>query len=84
MSLAGIGTVSMERGISNYSSTQIPQGQTCTVSYTPDPTSDYSVAWNNYFASDLGLTQISPGTYLLLNGPGQIVIYEDNIQVLSG
>jgi hypothetical protein len=83
LSRAGVGTVSMERGISNYSAIQIQQGETCTVSYTPDPTSDYSVAWNNYFANDMGLTELSPGKYLLLTGPGQIVVYQDNIEVVS-
>lgn len=82
MSRAGIGTVSMERGDSNYTLITVPAG-TCTVSYTPDRNSDYSIAWNNYFASDLGLTQSSPGTYILLTGPGQIVIYQDKIEVKS-
>jgi hypothetical protein len=83
LSQAGIGTVSMERGYSNYSSVQVPAGYVCTVGYTPDPTDDYSVAWNNYFANDMGLPVYSPGVYQLLTGPGQIVIYQDKIEVNS-
>jgi|SRR5208337_410373 len=83
ISRSGIGTVSMARGYSNYSSIQVPQGTVCTVSYTPDPTSDYSVAWNTYFSNGMGLAQSSPGVYTLLTGPGQIVVYQDQINVLS-
>jgi len=83
MARSGIGTVSMERGYSNYSSVQIPNGYVCTVSYTPDSTDDYSVAWNNYFANNMGLPVYAPGVYQLLTGPGQIVIYQDTIEVKS-
>lgn len=84
MARSGIGTVSMERGYSNYSSLQVPAGTTCTVSYTPDSTDDYSVAWNNYFATTF-FPPTSPGVYPLLDPTrnGQIVIYQDNIKVKS-
>ena len=83
MARAGIGTVSMGRGGSNYVLIQVPAGTACTVKYAPDQNADYSVAWNNYFASDLDLPQSSPGVYTLLTGPGQLVIYKDEIEVKS-
>ena len=84
MARSGIGTVSMERGYSNYSSVQILPNTVCTVSYTPDPANDYSVAWNNYFASTF-FPPTSPGVYPILNSSiaGRIVIYQDTIEVKS-
>ena len=47
----GIGTVRMNLVTSNSTYTYIPitAGDTVKVRYSPDPTNDYSVAWDNYF-----------------------------------
>jgi len=87
MEKTGISTVAMERGIFYHLPPfQIPQGTTCTVSYSPDPTDDYSSAWNNYFATTFpAFSSPTTGKYTLLDNtrPGQIVIYQDDIDIKS-
>jgi len=61
LSRAGIGTVQMELGQTFYNETSgIANGQV-NVYYTPDPSQDYSVAWDTYFTNPtLGLTHGVP------------------------
>jgi len=64
MSQTGVGTVRMQLSETNY--TEIPvTGNTITVTYTPDTTNDFSVAWRNYFINSLKLHEMSPGVYEL-------------------
>jgi hypothetical protein len=58
MSLAGIGTVQMVLGETNYQYVSPVPGSLCVVYNTPDPTplpdkQDYSIAWDNYFMKTL-------------------------------
>ena len=58
LSLAGIGTVQMALGDSNYTYVSPVNGQLCVV-YTPDPTPEgqnYQVAWDNYFRNSMKMT----------------------------
>ena len=49
MSKEGIGTVQMSlTGEPYYNETIVPVNGNITIIYTPDPTQDYSVAWDNY------------------------------------
>jgi hypothetical protein len=55
MSKEGIGTVRMTLGNTTYISPPISSGNAVTVVYTPDPSNDYSVAWDNYFMKIPGM-----------------------------
>jgi len=64
MAKEGIGTVRMNLGNTTYTSRPISPGNTNAVSvvYTPDPSNDYSVAWDNYFMKIPGMGRSgSPG-----------------------
>jgi len=82
MSKEGIGTVQMSlRGEPYFNETIVPVNGNITIIYTPDPTQDYSVAWDNYilktwnipesYKSGVGITTPGKGlpiTYPLRNG----------------
>jgi len=55
MAKEGIGTVRMTLGNTTYISPPISPGNAVTVVYTPDPSNDYSVAWDNYFMKIPGM-----------------------------
>jgi hypothetical protein len=74
MAKEGIGTLQMTLGETNYTYVSITPGNTDKVRliYTPDPTKDYSVAWDTYFMKISGMTRTagtpgsgSPITYTL-------------------
>ena len=78
MSKEGIGTVQMSlTGEPYYNETIVPVNGNITIIYTPDPTQDYSVAWDNYilktwnipesYKSDVGIT--TPGKGLPISYP---------------
>ena len=55
MAKEGIGTVRMNLGNTTYLSPPISPGNAGIVVYTPDPSNDYSVAWDNYFMKIPGM-----------------------------
>ena len=69
MANVGIGTVQMALGEVHYTKTDIPIGAPSVyLDYTPYPTQDYSVAWDNYFQNTMGMTRDSgtPGTGVMV------------------
>lgn len=68
LSRAGVGTVQMALGETQFQKTDIPPVPPVYLEYTPDPLQDYSIAWDNYFQKTLGMTLISgtPGTGAML------------------
>jgi len=82
MSQTGVGTVRMQLSETNY--TEIPvTGNTITVTYTPDLTNDFSVAWRNYFINSLKWQETAPGEYkkLAIATPHTLVIKSYDIMV---
>jgi hypothetical protein len=64
MGREGIGTVRMKLGSTNFTSKSSING--VKLIYTPNPTMDYSIAWDNYFTKTLGMTKLtSPDRYEL-------------------
>jgi len=64
MAKEGIGTVRMNLGETTYRYEPITPGDDVYVVYTPDPSNDYSVAWDNYFMKipGMGHSAVIPGT----------------------
>ena len=62
MSQTGVGTVRMQLSETNY--TETPITGTLTVTYTPDSTNDFSVAWSNYFKNSLKWDGTTPAYQL--------------------
>jgi hypothetical protein len=63
MAKEGIGTVQMTLGDTNYTYISPVNGGTVHVECDfPNPDQDYSVAWDNYFTTTLGMDQETPGT----------------------
>jgi len=62
MGREGIGTIRMKLGEYNY--TQMTPINPVTVKYTPNPSMDYSVAWDNYFMKIPGMLRTigTPGS----------------------
>ena len=58
MAREGIGTIRMKMGDYNY--TQLTPANPVTVIYTPNPSMDYSVAWDNYFMKIPGMAHDQP------------------------
>ena len=56
LSRAGIGTVQMALGETDFNETVVDQGVPILLDYTPDAAYDYSVAWDNYFQNVLHLS----------------------------
>ncbi len=60
MGREGIGIVRMKLNGSSYNSYPVaPPGNSEKLIYTPNPTMDYSVAWDNYFMNIPGMTRFS-------------------------
>ncbi|MHB8164897.1 MAG: DUF7289 family protein [Methanoregula sp.] len=68
LSRTGVGTVQMALGETQFRIESLPAGDIVTLEYTPDPTQDYSIAWDNYFQKTQGMTLVSgtPGTGSIL------------------
>ena len=60
MAKEGIGTVRMTLGETNYSYINNPKRGRLQIVYTPIPTQDYSVAWDNYFTKTLEMSNPPP------------------------
>lgn len=73
LSRAGIGTVQMELGLTNYSYNTLAPGTNLYVSYTPDPNpngQDYSVAWGDYLTGSMNMAKTAtPNVYLFQPAP---------------
>jgi hypothetical protein len=73
LSRAGIGTVQMELGQTNYSYNTLAPGTNLYVSYTPDPNpngQDYKEAWGNYFTQSMNMAKTAtPNVYLFQPAP---------------
>jgi len=81
MALSGVGTVDMALGQTNYTVYNFQNPQTIKVEYTPNPSVDYSFAWDNYFSNTLGMNPVSNGyAFPPLN---TLVIYQYQIIVNS-
>ncbi len=82
---SGVGTVQMTLGDVSYPPPYtIPPGDLVHVQYHPGTDADYSLAWNTYFANSLKLGPGgSPDDYILLEGPGQVVIKQYQVIVKS-
>jgi hypothetical protein len=63
--------------------TPIPPGDRVHVHYHPERGANYSLAWNTYFADSLKLTPDGSEGYILLTGPGQVVIKQYQILIKS-
>lgn len=76
MAKEGIGTVQMSlTGETYYNETLVPVNGNVTITYNPDATQDYSVAWDNYIWNSWNIPQ-SYKTYKFGNpGTGTPVIY---------
>lgn len=87
MSLAGIGTVKMELGQTNYSEYAIPAGDTVYMKYTPNLAANYSTAWVNYFDTLKMTPPGSPGGDYILpldtTKPARLVINRYEIIIKS-
>jgi hypothetical protein len=61
-----------------------PPGQTITITYSPNPDSDYSLAWRNFFtdANGLAMTETAPGsnTYTM-SGVNTVLVKEYDVIV---
>ncbi|MDD4137468.1 MAG: hypothetical protein PHT99_06185 [Methanoregula sp.] len=83
ISRAGIGTVQMVLGESNY--TYVQNVGTVGVDYTPDINADYSTAWNTYITKTLGVAPTHSGnTYSYsVNGPISLAIKKYEVIIKS-
>jgi hypothetical protein len=72
-SRAGIGTVQMELGQTNYSYNTLAPGTSLYVSYVPDPNPDgqnYKEAWGSYFTQNMNMVKTAlPNEYLFQPAP---------------
>ena len=86
-SQAGIGTVRMVLGLTNYTSYNLPAGNMLYVKYLPNNNADYSAAWENYFTGTLNLASTAtPFEYkwpLDSTRPTNVVIYQYQVSVES-
>jgi|GEM_PF-4072112 len=81
---SGVGTVQMTLGEVTYPPPYtIPPGDQVHVQYHQDTGADYSLAWNTYFANRLKLTAGGSDDYILLDGPGQVVIKQYQVIIKS-
>jgi hypothetical protein len=86
MAQTGVGTVRMALAQTNYTIyNTLPPGDRVTVTYTPNATADYSMAWDNYFATTLGMSSQGSGQYQFpsASSPPTVVIYQYQIMIES-
>lgn len=90
LSRQGIGTVQMALGETRFDKYDNPTRVPIYITYKPDTTQDYSVAWDNYFLNTLGMTResgtLGTGTLLTYQLPPTTTLvikqYEVNIRSL--
>ena len=91
MGQSGVGTVRMALVQTNYTLYNLPANDPVYVTYTPDSSTDYSAAWDNYFT---GTQRMQPtgvtGQYILPTvsppedvQPARVVIYTYDIVIES-
>lgn len=84
VSRTGVGTIGLRVTNVNYTEIDVSSSDSASVQYSPDTANDYSVAWDAYFGSTLGLSKDTFGYgYLLPTGTSRIVVKEYTIEILS-
>jgi hypothetical protein len=92
MSGAGVGTVQMTMGMTNYTSYSLPPGQNICMTFAPDSSpggQDYSTAWDTYFVTtmkmDHNVCGNTPNYRLPIdpNRAGTLVIKKYDVGIMS-